>query len=147
MARTRCSDARAARSFVSVVAATQAAYRRIVEEVRRKHGNRPVQLLMPRAYACLMGEKSEHVTAANHRLRLLRALMARVVEMKMIAADPTAGVRRLRYKTDGYPTWSEAEIKLYEAKRPSGSRGAWPSRCCSTRASGGATWCAWGGST
>jgi integrase len=112
----------ASTAFSNLRASTQAAYRRIVEEVRRKHGNKPVRLLDAEGVRVLMGEKSEHVTAANHRLRLLRALMGRAVEMKMIAADPTAGVRRLRYRTDGYPTWSEADIQLYEAKWPSGTR-------------------------
>jgi integrase len=108
--------------FTNLRPSTQAAYRRIVEEVRRKHGNKPVGLLDAEGVRLLMGEKSEHVTAANHRLRLLRALMARAVELKWIAADPTMGVRRLHYKTDGYPTWSEEEIKVYETKWKSGTR-------------------------
>jgi integrase len=36
--------------------------------------------------------------------------------------DPTLGVKRVKVKTTGYKTWSEAEIELFEAKHPIGSK-------------------------
>lgn len=100
---------------------TKRAYRRIVEEIRTKHGNKPVRMLDAMGVQKLMSEK-EQPTAANHRLRLLRALMAHAVDVKMIPTDPTAGVKRRKYRTDGFATWSEAEIEAYEARHPSGTR-------------------------
>jgi hypothetical protein len=70
----------------------------------------------------MMAQKSEHPTAANHRLRLLRALMAHAVKIRMIPTDPCLGIRKVPYKTDGYHTWTDDEIATFEAKYPSGSR-------------------------
>jgi integrase len=100
---------------------TQRAYKRIVEHLRAAHGDKPVRLLDAEGVSRLMAEK-DRPTAANHRLRILRALMAHAVETRQIAADPTAGVKRRKYRTDGYATWSEADIAQYEARHPSGTK-------------------------
>jgi integrase len=110
----------ASTEFAALRASTQAAYRRIVEELRAKHGSKPIRLLNPEAVRHLMGEKVR--TAANHRLRLLRLLMAHAVEAKMLTSDPTVGVRRVKHRAAGYATWTEEEIAAYEARHPIGSR-------------------------
>ena len=109
-------------AFKALKAPTQASYRRLVEEMRVGYGTRPVRLMEPRHIENMMAEKSAHPTAANHRLRLLRALMAHAKTLKWISADPTLGVKRVAYRTDGYHTWTEAEIAAFEARWPSGSR-------------------------
>ena len=109
-------------AFNGLRESTQAAYRRIVEELRAGHGSRPVHRLEPRHVEMLMAQKAEHPTAANHRLRLLRALMAHAVKIRMIPTDPCLGIRKVPYKTDGYHTWTDDEIATFEAKYPSGSR-------------------------
>lgn len=93
-----------------------------MEELRAGHGSRPVHRLEPRHVEMLMAQKAEHPTAANHRLRLLRALMAHAVKIRMIPTDPCLGIRKVPYKTDGYHTWTDDEISTFEAKYPSGSR-------------------------
>ena len=109
-------------AFTGLRASSQRTYRRIVEELRAKHGTKPVRLLDATGVRKLMEEKGEHRAAANHRLRILKAMMAGAVEARMIAADPTDGVRRLKRTAKGFGTWSEEEIGLYEARWPSGSR-------------------------
>jgi integrase len=109
-------------AFTGLRASSQATYRRIVEELRAKHGEKPVRLLDDVGIRKLMEEKGEHRAAANRRLRVLRALMARAIEDKVITRDPTFGVKRLKRTTKGFGTWSEEEIALYEAKWPSGTR-------------------------
>ncbi len=109
-------------AFTSLRESTQRAYRRIVEEIRAKHGSKPVRMLNAEAIRRLLEEKAGTPTAANHRLKLLRALLAIAVERQLLPADPSAGIARVRFRTAGYPTWSEAEIAQYEAHWPSGSR-------------------------
>jgi hypothetical protein len=82
-------------AFNSLRESTRAAYRRIVEELRAGHGSRPVHRLEPRHVEMLMAQKAEHPTAANHRLRLLRALMAHAVKIRMIPTDPCLGIRKV----------------------------------------------------
>ena len=109
-------------AFTDLRASTQATYRRIIEDLRASHGGKPVRLLDPTRIAGLMAEKATHRTAANHRLRILKHLMAHAIESKVLVADPTAGVKRLKHKAKGYATWSEADIAQYEARWPSGTR-------------------------
>ena len=109
-------------AFTDLRESTQATYRRIIEDLRGDHGAKPIRLLDPTRIAGLMAEKAEHRTAANHRLRILRHLMAHAVETKMLVTDPTAGVKRMKHRAKGYPTWSEADIALYEAHWPTGTR-------------------------
>ena len=40
----------------------------------------------------------------------------------MCADDPTRGIRGAKIKSDGYRTWSEADIEAFEARHPVGSR-------------------------
>lgn len=108
-------------AYAALRGSTQRAYRRIVEELRASHGRHPVKLLDAEGVRRLVALK-DRPTAKNHRLRILRALCAHAVEIGMLAADPTAGVRRTPYRTDGYATWSEAEIAAYEARWPTGTR-------------------------
>lgn len=109
-------------AFAGLRASTAAAYRRLVEELRTGYGTRPVRLLESRHIRDMISAKSAHPTAANHRLRMLRALMAHAVQSGLIRSDPTAGVERMRYRTDGYHTWTEDEIAAFEARWPPGTR-------------------------
>jgi integrase len=109
-------------AYAGLRASTQAAYRRLVEELRTGYGTRPVRLLEARHVEDMLRAKHAHPTAANHRLRILRALMAHALRLGWIRRDPTTGVERMAYRTDGYHTWTEAEIAAFEARWPSGSR-------------------------
>lgn len=109
-------------AFAALRPSTQVAYRRLVEELRAGYGARPVRLLEPRHVEAMIAQKTGMPTAANHRLRMLRTLMAHAIKTGMIGRDPTHGVERVPYQTDGYHTWTEAEIDQFEAHWPSGSR-------------------------
>lgn len=109
-------------AFAALRTSTQHAYRRLVEELRAGFGALPVRLLTSRQIEGMMAEKAGAPTAANHRLRILRLLMRHALRTGMIRQDPTAGVARIPYRTEGYHTWTEAEIAQFEAHWPSGSR-------------------------
>ncbi|MBR0676657.1 phage integrase family protein [Roseomonas alkaliterrae] len=109
-------------AFTALRPSTRAAYKRLVEELRAGYGTRPIRLLEPRHIEAMMAQKAEAPTAANHRLRTLRHLMAHAIRLGWIRRDPTQGVARVPYRTDGYHTWTEAEIEAFEAHHPSGSR-------------------------
>jgi integrase len=111
----------ASSTFTGLRATTQAAYRRIIDTMRAKHGTKPVKLLDAIAVRRLMAERSTKPTAANHRLRMLRLLCRHAVELGWIEADPTAAVKPLAYRSDGYATWTEAEIEAFRAKHASGT--------------------------
>ena len=108
-------------AFTGLRESTQAAYRRIVESMRPQHGTKPVRMLDALAVRRLMAERDGAVTAANHRLRLLRLLSRHAIALGWLDSDPTAGVEPLAYRSDGYATWTEAEIAAYRDRHPSGT--------------------------
>jgi integrase len=70
----------------------------------------------------LMAQRSSKPNAANHLLKVLRALMKQAVESGMRKDDPARDVKRLKIKTTGYHSWTEAEISQFEATHPIGSK-------------------------
>jgi integrase len=110
----------ASAGFRALRASTQATYRRIVDRLRTKHGTKPVAMLDAIGVRALL-EECEGGTAANHRLRVLRLMIAAGIEAGMLASDPSIGVKRRKHTTIGYATWTEAEIEQYETHHPSGS--------------------------
>jgi integrase len=109
-------------AFAGLRASTRAAYRRLVEELRAGYGTRPIRLIEQRHVDDMLRQKHDAPTAVNHRLRMLRALMAHALRLGWIKRDPTVGVERMVYRTDGYHTWTEAEIAQFEARWQSGTR-------------------------
>lgn len=107
--------------FTDLRATTQAHYRRLVEHLRAKHGDKPVALLDGQGVRRLLADHTGRPAAANHTLRILRLLCAHGVEAGLLREDPTLGVKRRRYDVQGYRTWSEAEIAQFEERHPSGS--------------------------
>lgn len=70
----------------------------------------------------IVDAKAETPVAANHLLAMLRVLMKLAVEKGWRKDDPTAGLRNVRTRSEGFKTWSEEDIATYEAKFPLGSR-------------------------
>ena len=60
--------------------------------------------------------------AANNMLKVLRAVMRFAVDRGIVRTDPTSGVRMLRYRSEGFHTWTEAEVAAFETKWPVGSK-------------------------
>ncbi|MBS7789236.1 tyrosine-type recombinase/integrase [Roseococcus sp. SDR] len=107
--------------FRGLRTSTQAAYTRIIEGLRAKHGTKPIRMLDAIAIRRLVAERAGSPTAGNHRLRMLRLLSRHAMALGWLASDPTAGIEPVAYRTDGYATWSDAEIAAYRAKHPTGS--------------------------
>ena len=101
---------------------TQHAYRYIIERLCVEHGDKRPALLRREHVVKLITAHAEKPGMAYAVRRSLRALMQHAVEIGMRADDPTLGVRAIPIKTDGYHSWTEAEIAQFEARHPIGSR-------------------------
>lgn len=60
--------------------------------------------------------------AAKHFVQTLRGLYQWAKEQGIVDHDPTEGVTVARPKTDGFETWSEADISTYQEYWPIGQR-------------------------
>jgi integrase len=60
--------------------------------------------------------------AAKHFVQTMRGLYQWAKEQGYVESDPTEGVKTQRPKTEGFQTWSEADIRAYEDCWPIGTR-------------------------
>lgn len=109
-------------AFRQLGASTQRVYRRIIADLLRKHGEKPVKLLRAERVRRMLDEKADTPAAANHLLRTLRALMKHAVRLGLSNDDPTRDVERLKERGEGAATWTEEDIATFEARWPLGSR-------------------------
>lgn len=101
---------------------TQRTYKGIFDRYRDKYGANPVALLESRHIRGQMDAMASTPAAANNMLKVLRAVMRFAVDRGIVRTDPTSGVRMLRYRSEGFHTWTELEVAAFEAKWPVGSK-------------------------
>lgn len=94
-------------AFAQLAAASQRQYRRILEELRRQHGDHSIATLERRHVALLIEAKAATPAAARDLLRCLRLLVRHAIKLGIRQDDPTIGIRVKMPKTDGFKTWSE----------------------------------------
>jgi integrase len=109
-------------AFRGLAEETKRTYRNIIERFRATHGTKPVALLEARHIRKMVDERADTPAAANGLLKMLKVLMRHAVEYGWRKDDPTAAVRRMRYRSAGHTTWSEADIAAFEKAHPSGTR-------------------------
>jgi integrase len=101
---------------------TQATYRGIIDRFRKLNGEGDFKALRAGDVRRLLDARASTPAAANNLLKVLRAMMKFALDRNMIAADPTYGVKPLRYATDGFHTWTDAEIEAFDARWPLGTQ-------------------------
>ena len=101
---------------------TQRTYKGIFDRYRDKYGANPVALLEPRHIRGQMDAMAATPAAANNMLKVLRAVMRFAVDRGIVRTDSTSGVRMLRYRSEGFHTWTEPEVAAFETKWPVGTK-------------------------
>jgi integrase len=101
---------------------TKRAVRNILERFRAEHGDKRVAHLEKRHVQKIMADKADTPDAANRLLRLLRTLMGHAIDLGWRRDDPTAGVKKLRHRSDGFTTWEEDHIDAFLAHHAPGTR-------------------------
>jgi integrase len=107
-------------AFGQLAPTSQRQYRRILEELRRKHGDRSIATLERRHIVMMLDAKAP--SAARDLLRCLRLLVAYAIKTGVRQDDPTTGVRVNLPKTEGFKTWTEEDIAAFEAAYPIGTK-------------------------
>lgn len=107
--------------FLSLKPSTRKTYKGILERYRERHGDKPAGRLEPRFIRQQMDVMANKPAAANNMLKVLRALMGFAVTRGIIQSDPTYGVKMITYASDGFHTWTEAEIQAFESRWPVGT--------------------------
>jgi integrase len=106
--------------FASKSAGTQRMRRSILERFRTAYGDRPIALLPPEWIEALLDSKPPH--AARSWLIPLRSLCEFAVKRRWLRTNPAASIRLRSVKSDGFHTWTDDEIALFEAHHSIGSK-------------------------
>jgi integrase len=108
--------------WASLAATTQATYRGILERFREQHGDKRWSKLERHHVRKMIAEKSSTPAAANNLRRMLRILAKFAMDEEWTDVDPTARVKGIKHKTDGFHSWSDEEIAEFERQWPIKSR-------------------------
>ena len=115
--------------YRSMQARTQRVYRGLIERFSEqadkdgnKFGDKRAALIGREHVVRLLATKADKPEAANQFRKVLRAMMKHAVEIGLRADDPTRDVRAIRVRSDGFHSWSDAEIAQFEKCHPIGSR-------------------------
>ncbi len=108
--------------FRSMKPSTQSVYRNAVERLCNEHGDKGAATLQREHVVKLMAAKAEKPESANLLRKVVRAMMKHAVEIGLRADDPTRDVRAIRVKSDGFHSWTDAEISQFEKRHEVGSR-------------------------
>lgn len=101
--------------FQSLAPSTRATYRGILENFVAEHGDKRIALLQRRHVEEIMASKVATPAAANNWLRMVKMLMAFAVEQGLRADNPTREIKSIATHSDGFYTWTEADISQFEA--------------------------------
>ena len=105
-----------------LASSTKATYRGILERFRTQHGDKLISSLKREHINSMVDKRAGKPAAAKNFLRMVRMLMAFAVSRNMRSDNPADAVKAVKYKTQGFHSWTEEEIALYEAKHRLGTR-------------------------
>ena len=108
--------------YKQLATVTKATYRNLLERLRAEHGDKPVRLIEHKHIRRIVADHAETPATANGMLKVLRLLMRLAVQEGLRANDPSIGVPRVKSRSDGFTTWTEADIAAFEARWPIGTR-------------------------
>lgn len=109
-------------------ASTRKTYRGILDRYRDmtrdglRYGDLPAAMLQASHIMTTMDRMAQTPTAANNLLKVLRKAFAFAVARKWRPDNPAQAVKSLSHKSDGFHTWTEADITAYEARWALGTR-------------------------
>jgi integrase len=101
---------------------TRATDRNILESFRLRHGDKRTALMERRHVLVALAEKTGKPAAQRNLLRVLRVLLAFAVTEGMRKDNPALGIKLKAMETTGYHSWTEDELRAYEARHPIGSK-------------------------
>jgi integrase len=112
----------ASAGFAGLAAGTRCSRRYILERLREEHGDKPIALIERKHVKAMVDAKASTPTVARNLLQMLRLLIAFAIEAGICRDDPTIGVSHAKIKIKGHATWEEADIAIYEAYHPIGTK-------------------------
>jgi integrase len=108
--------------FLALSAATKTTYRGIIDRIREEHGDKPVKLLGPKHVLAMQDQRASTPSAANTYVRMIRMLMRFAIVRSWRDDDPTIAVRKIKTRSEGFRSWTDADIARFKDRWPQGTR-------------------------
>jgi integrase len=109
-------------TFNELADETKRTRKNVLNNFSKEHGSKPIALLRREHIVAMFAKKVTKRFAARNWLKTVRALMQFALSDNLLKVDPTAGVRNLSSKTDGYRQWNDEDIAAFEKHWPIGTR-------------------------
>jgi integrase/recombinase XerD len=109
-------------AFKALDISTRNWQRRALDEIAQEHGAKPVAMMAPRHVRRIRDAKIETPAAANQRVKALRAMFSWANEAEETTANPTIGVKKLKYVSAGHHTWTGEEIEQFNERHLIGTQ-------------------------
>jgi integrase len=78
-------------------------------------GSCPLSALSTKHIRLLRDRRATSPGAANNRLKYLSAMFAWAIEQEFMTSNPVRDVKKIKYATDGFHTWTAQEVMQFEA--------------------------------
>jgi len=79
-------------------------------------------MMAPRHVRKIRDAKIETPAAANQRVKALRALFTWANEAEETTVNPTIGVKKIKYVSNGHHSWTTDEMEQYNERHPIGTQ-------------------------
>lgn len=122
----------ASSEFQALDATMQRRRRAVIEECLREKLNDGESLIFRDCPYAVMGPdhirrlrdlKASKPGAANNRRKYISSMFGWAIENGIARTNPTRDVRRIKYASEGFHTWSVAEVRQYQGRHPIGTKG------------------------
>ena len=103
---------------------TQSWQRRALEDICGNYGHCQVETMRGKHVRAIRNEKIDArlPAAGNERLKAMRSMFKWAVDEEECENNPTIGVQKHNYQTDGHHSWTDDEMAQYRAFYPLGTR-------------------------
>ncbi len=88
----------------------------------KRANNPPYAAITRRTIENSMQARRDTPALANNWLKAMRGLFGWAVRNEHIEVDPTQGVERIRYKTDGFKVWEQEDVQAFCQRWPFGTK-------------------------
>lgn len=88
----------------------------------KRGGNPPFAAITRPDIQRAVDKRADTPAQANNFLKAMRGLFAWAVRNGHVEDAPTAGVQRVRYRSDGFPAWTIDDAQAFRARHPIGGK-------------------------
>ncbi|WP_164829131.1 tyrosine-type recombinase/integrase [Sinorhizobium medicae] len=102
--------------FAQLAESTKQVYRRILDTFAEKHGHAAIAKMETKHVNMAIDQKAETPAAANILRKRLSSVFEYAKSIGMIQVNPAKEAKRIKTKSKGYRSWTEADIAAYREK-------------------------------